>query len=106
MSSFLRSKLPLLVVKESARSAIYVTPDISFLKKGGGKERWLLRRSFNTSLSLHNHRGNQQPTEASVWMGMAKFANNLKYGNATNDVMNYLDRLLTIFAADWYRDNP
>ena len=100
------SKLPRLAVSESGTPVVHVAPLIEFIKTEGGKKTgyygFVLIRIVRRIIIVET----SKDTEASVWGEAFSVIGPLDFGNAVNNVRGVLDRLLTEFAADWYRDNP
>ena len=95
---FLRGKLPRLRVSKSASPYVYIRVTMSNDKTGYfGAVQLMLSRVVSNKLTGDDIR-------AYVWESIYIVSSGL--GNAPDHVRRILERLLTKFAADWYRDNP
>ncbi|MEE8113286.1 MAG: hypothetical protein V3T23_02920 [Nitrososphaerales archaeon] len=100
---FLRSKLPRLKVSEINGPYVGIIVHLDHTETGGKKDGYfgLVEVEVGRSVLIIE---NKNITLTSVWSRSAILSGPL--GNASTDVMKWLDRLLTSFAAAWYVDNP
>jgi len=100
---FLRSKLPRLKVREYAESYIWigVTPD--YITQGASKTGvyGLVDVRVYSAVTIKTSKRN---ASVAIWVATNTFIGPL--GDISTQVKEWLDRHLTKFAADWYRDNP
>jgi len=100
---FLRSKMPSLKVKDSATPYLQVWSTLAFIKVEGRKIGYYGDVKVEV-LRLAVVSKSQRPALLIVWNSSILFTG--PRGDASTDIKKYLDKLLTKFAADWYRDNP
>ncbi len=97
-------KLPRVVVNESAKSVVQIRTIFGTGKMVGGIEKWYFGAMLVSVVRPVTILTTGRSTNAIVWNRLYTLTGPL--GATAADVRRNLDRLLTDFAADWYRDNP
>jgi len=100
---FLRSKIPSLKVKDSVTPFLRIWSTLIFINIKGRKIGYHGDVKVEV-LRLAVVSKSQRPALLIVWSDSILFTG--PRGDASTDIKKSLDRLLTKFAADWYRDNP
>jgi hypothetical protein len=100
IASLLR-KVPQLVVSESAKSVLQISTLIGVAEMVGGREKWYFGAILITVSRPVTILKTGRSTKAIVWNRLYSLPD-----MAAADVRENLERLLSDFAADWYRDNP
>ncbi len=103
----LRSKLPRLAVKESTKSSIRISTDLSIGTGGEGKIKLFYYGHVSLTLSrpvIYEETG--KSGYGIAYQATHSLTGPFRREVASTHVREVLDRLLTLFAADWYRDNP
>ena len=97
-------KLPRVVVNESAKSIVQIRTIFGTGKMVGGVEKWYFGAMMVSVVRPVTILKTGRSTKAIVWNRLYTLTGPL--GTTAADVRRNLERLLTDFAADWYRDNP
>lgn len=97
-------KLPRVVVNESAKSVVQIRTIFGTGKMVGGVEKWYFGAMMVSVVRPVTILKTGRSTKAIVWNRLYTLTGPL--GTTAADVRRNLERLLTDFAADWYRDNP
>ncbi len=101
---FLRSKLPNLKVKETSLSSAMIAVNLGKIPAHGRTTVYYGEILLKVFRPVTIKKTGGLTYNAAVWSRSAILAG--PPDSATGNVREYLDQLLTIFAADWYRDNP
>jgi hypothetical protein len=97
-------KLPRVVVNESAKSVVQIRTIFGTGKMVDGVEKWYFGAMMVSVVRPVTILKTGRSTKAIVWNRLYTLTGPL--GTTAADVRRNLERLLTDFAADWYRDNP
>ncbi len=97
-------KLPRVVVNESAKSVVQIRTIFGTGKMVDGLEKWYFGAMIDSVVRPVTILKTGRSTKAIVWNRLYTLTGPL--GTTAADVRRNLERLLTDFAADWYRDNP
>lgn len=97
-------KLPRVVVNESAKSVVQIRTIFGTGKMVGGVEKWYFGTIMVSVVRPVTILKTGRSTNAIVWNRLYTLTGPL--GATAADVRRNLERLLTDFTADWYRDNP